>query len=474
MSIDFLVSAVRESAHRGDDDLLSAGLGLAGLRDAAAAFGNPQFPTPRELRRRAIHSSWNAIADFGPLGRYGELYASVRPVPGREYQAFAKLPNAHAAHRVLAQIPDDFDAGARCLLVTASSGSRGIYGAIALAGAWGLPHGSAVAYTDKGAGSGYFDTADATGVALDGTRAAAGEAELEFLPESYAAGLGIAIKHAHSGDNPEADWGRHVLQAAAFGLAMLERAYPRTAPHTAQNVCIIAVGLSNGGGAVLQAAGMDEDNCLRAVIALEPNVHAPGAGRALYDYATQAALLMPCALGATRALRRHPFRPQPGVCCRLAGARRQFARCWNTAGVKRKCSDERSAGATACRGWSEQSMQTAASTTAMDLWRALGALYACAYTRRPVGAMPGNFRYGAHDISAAARAAWWAEAGGIPPGAGVILDEVGQDHSADPTVRGLFFLRDMWTGQSAEARRHCGLRSRRPSHACRVRSCRSG
>src|SRR5690606_38044985 len=59
---------------------------------------------------------------------------------------------------------------------------------------------------------------------------------------------------------------------------------------------VIAVGISNGGGAVLQAAAL-EGEWLDAVVAGEPNVlvDAPGS-RALYDYTTEAALLMPCAL----------------------------------------------------------------------------------------------------------------------------------------------------------------------------------
>ena len=64
-------------------------------------------------------------------------------------------------------MPDHFDKAHRCLVVAPSSGSRGVYGAISLAGAWGLPKGCAVAYTDKGTGPGYFDYADDSGVQLD-------------------------------------------------------------------------------------------------------------------------------------------------------------------------------------------------------------------------------------------------------------------------------------------------------------------
>jgi hydroxybutyrate-dimer hydrolase len=184
---------VRQTAHRVHDDLLSAGLGLAGLAGAPAAFGDPLHPTAEELRRRAIQTSWKGIADLGPLGGYGTVYGGVPDVPGREFQAFARIPGAHSPHRVLLQLPDRFDTQKRCLVVTASSGSRGIYGAIALAGAWGLPRGCAVAYTDKGTGSGYFDYADNSGVALDGRRAKRGDAVLEFQPPPAPPTAGIAV-----------------------------------------------------------------------------------------------------------------------------------------------------------------------------------------------------------------------------------------------------------------------------------------
>ncbi|WP_231553223.1 D-(-)-3-hydroxybutyrate oligomer hydrolase, partial [Novilysobacter defluvii] len=45
----------RVSVHRDGDDLLTAGLGLAGLQSMQApAFADPEAPTASELRRRAI------------------------------------------------------------------------------------------------------------------------------------------------------------------------------------------------------------------------------------------------------------------------------------------------------------------------------------------------------------------------------------------------------------------------------------
>jgi hydroxybutyrate-dimer hydrolase len=458
LSTEFLISPVRATAHRGGDDLLSAGLGLAGLRDASTAFADAIAPTPAELRRRAIQTAWKGIAHLGDV-RAGDLAT----VPGREYQAFAKLPNANSPHRVLVQVPDAFDAKARCLVVTASSGSRGIYGAIALAGAWGLPRGCAVAYTDKGAGSGYFDCASATGVTLDGTRAIAGEAELEFVPDVYAAGScsiysGIAVKHAHSGDNPEADWGRHVLQAAEFGLAMLDRALPLLAPFTPQNTRIIAVGLSNGGAAVLQAAGLDGDGWLDAAVVIAPNVNVPGHGRALYDYATEAALLLPCALADPR-FDNAPFaRTTPAWVAR--GASLHAVGILHAASAKAQTAEalER----LHADGWSDAALAGAASVTAFDLWRAFAATYASAYTRSAVGQMPGGFRFAAHDAQGrpcaatlVERAAWWADAGGIPPGAGVFLDKIEHDETKpadpnDPALCSLLVFRDLWTNGTVD------------------------
>ena len=459
MTPSFVVSPVRETAHRGGDDLLSAGLGLAGLRGAPSAYADLLHPTPAELRRRAIQTSWKGIADLGPLGGYGSVYGAVPDVPGREYTAFAHLPGAHAPHRVLLQAPDGFDRNARCLVVTASSGSRGIYGAISLAGAWGLPKGCAVAYTDKGTGAGYYDSADHTGVALDGTRAKAGQAELEFAPVDAPADAGIAVKHAHSGDNPEADWGRDVLQAARFGLAMLDRAYPDAAPFTAQNTRIIATGLSNGGGAVLQAAGIDDADLLAGVVALEPNVHVAGhGGRALYDYATEAALLMPCALADVR-FANTPFARAGGLvppaflarCASLHadGMLTATTPTGQAAEALQQLHDS---------GWRDEAIATGASSTAFDVWRAVAAGYASAYLRRGVGHMPCGYSYRTLDaagkpgpVDPAVEASWWADASGIPPGNGVTLAG-GADLSADPTLPGLRCLRALWTGDSADAR----------------------
>ncbi|MGV8959624.1 MAG: 3-hydroxybutyrate oligomer hydrolase family protein [Stenotrophomonas sp.] len=452
-----MFSNEQHSDHRGNDDLLSAGLGLAGLRSMAPpSFANPLAPTVEELRKRALWNSWRGIADLAPGGGYGDLFGYLGAVPGREYSAYATLPGARQPHRVLAQIPDSFDAGKRCVLVAPASGSRGIYGAVSVAAAWGLPKGCAVVYTDKGAGSDYYDLHAQQGVRADGRIGEVGD-DLAFIADAPVNASGVAFKHAHSKDNPEADWGRHVKQAAQFALHALDQAVPQAAPFTFANTRIIAVGISNGGGAVLRAAEMDGD-WLDAVVAGEPSVLSNGPGaRALYDYSTEAALLMPCAQLHMSNL------PQPPLTAALqAGA---VVRCATLA------SEGVIAGATPVaqarsayelmlsKGWTDASLRAGALSTGFDLWRAVAVTYASAYGRYGVDAHPCGFSFSAQNAdfspraaTAIERAAWYSDGSGIPPGAGVgLIDSKLQ--LPDLTYAGLKCLRGLWDGNGEDARR---------------------
>ena len=455
-----MFEAIRITEHRDGDDLLTAGLGLDGLRMAVApAFADPEHPTAAEVRRRALWSNWRGIADLAPGGGYGDLHGSTANVPGREYSALATVPGADHPHRVLVQVPDAFDQARRCVVVTASSGSRGIYGAIAVAGAWGLPKGCAVAHTDKGAGTDYFDLDAGLGVRVDGT-VGPGDT-LAFAPDAGASAAdgarGIAFKHAHSGDNPEADWGRHVQQAAQFGLHALERAFPQAAPFTFDNTRVIAVGISNGGGAVLRAAELPGD-WLDAVVAGEPSIHVAGS-RSLYDYSTEAALLMPCAL-LDPALA--PL-PQPPMSTQVAPAWTQRCASLRAAGLVE--GDDVAAQASSARaqlhahGWTDEALRAGALSAGFDLWRAIAATYASAYGRYGVDAHPCGYSFAAMNpdfsarpATAAERAAWPAEASGIPPGAGVGIVDT-RMALPDPTFAGLQCLRELATGDSADALR---------------------
>lgn len=451
--------AMHASEHRGGDDLLTAGLGLDGLRSPVApAFADPVRPTPAELRRRAIWSNWRGIADLVPVGGYGSLYGSTVAVPGVELHALATVPGASQPHRVMVQVPDGFDQSRRCLLVTASSGSRGIYGAIAVAAGWGLPKGCAVAYTDKGAGTDYFDLDAGMGFAIDGG-AQPGDGPLAFAPMP-GSGRGVAFKHAHSRDNPEADWGRHVQQAARFGLQALGEAFPQQAPFTFANTRVIAVGISNGGGAVLRAAELEglggEADWLDAVVAGEPNLTVDGA-RPLYDYATEAALLMPCALLDFDDLPASPSsapakQAAPLRCASLAAA-----------GVL-PAGDVRAQARAAhaqlnASGWTDAALRASALSVDFDLWRALGVTYASAYGRYGADEHPCGFGFAAQNPDFTPRAAtdtervaWWSDASGIPPGAGIGLIDT-KIAAPDYTFAGLRCLRALWTGDGAAAQR---------------------
>jgi len=445
----------RETEHRGGDDLLTAGLGLDGLRIATApAFASAAQPTAAEARRRAIWSSWRGIADLTPGGGFGDVYGNLQAAQGREFSAYARIPGARQPHRVLVQVPDNFDPAKRCLVTAASSGSRGIYGAISVAGSWGLAHGCAVAYTDKGTGSDYYDLDARSGFQADGTPATQGA--LAFVPTDTKATHGIAFKHAHSGDNPEADWGRHLLQALQFGLQALDRAYPQSAPFTPANTRTLGAGVSNGGGAVLRAAEIEGD-WFDAVVAGEPNVSVAGAPP-LYDFVTQSALLMPCALLALDDL------PQPPMQAQAAPAWTQRCAILKSAGLVQ--GDDTAAQAQSARqqladaGLSDGALRAGAFSTGFDLWRAIAVSYASAYGRYGAGEHPCAYSYSAvgadgKPVPAAAelRASWWSEGSGIPPGSGVVLVDGNAAQSTEDPLRGLNCLRALGLGDSADAKR---------------------
>ena len=105
-------------------------------------------------------------------------------------------------------------------------------------------------------------------------------------------------------------------------------------------------------------------------------------------------------------------------------------------------------------GWEDAAIATAALSTTFDLWRAVTAAYASAYLRAPVGAMPCGFSYRAAEVPGVCpeqlRAAWWADGTGIPPHLGITLCG-GLDGSADPTLKSLLQLRELWDGDTTAA-----------------------
>ena len=331
---------VRVTAYRGDDDLLTAGLGTSGLAAATPpAIADPLAPTPAELRRLAIYTNYRDLIDTSSAGGYGRFYGpnididggdtlGEGMIPGTEFLAFVRNLRGVRNVTVMVQLPDSFDTGHPCIVAAPSSGSRGVYGAIGTTGEWALKHGCAVAYTDKGTGAGAHELETDTVTLIDGTLAGAGEAGREAYfaapltdaeradylaqhPDRY------AMKHAHSGDNPERIWGQATIDAIEFAFHVLNRQFG-DARHNGKferlfhpdNTLVIAASVSNGGGAVLAAAEQARRGLIDAVVAVEPQINLRDhpqlevyrgdrrierPGRPLYDYITYANLLQGCA-----------------------------------------------------------------------------------------------------------------------------------------------------------------------------------
>lgn len=341
------VGAVSSQQYDGvSDDLLTAGLGKSGLQSATApGIADANQPTAAELRRLAIYNNYRALVDIAANGGYGSLYGpNVRNdgtataheglIAGREYLAYADDGSGRKNVTMAVQVPAAFDTAHPCIVTAVSSGSRGVYGAIATSGEWGLKQGCAVAYSDKGSGMGVDDVQNGTVNLIDGTRAtldAAGSAAhfaallspTERANFNAARPYRFAFKHAHSQQNPEKDWGLDTLQAIQFAFYVLNEQYGAALPdgrhlrrYVPANTLVLAAGVSNGGGAALAAAEQDDAGWIDGVVVSEPQIqlHADdrvrvvragevriGTGKTLYDYFTVANLYQPCAALAAAA-----------------------------------------------------------------------------------------------------------------------------------------------------------------------------
>lgn len=324
-------------------DLLTGGLGASGIGNATApTYADPLNPTALELRRNALHANYRAIVDPAAAGGYGTLYgpnvdaAGVAGplagglIPGREYVATLDDGSGRKKVTMAVQIPDSFNPAQPCLVLGPSSGSRGVYGAIATASDWGLKHGCAVALTDAGKGVGLYDMTDDTVNKVDGTRAtrAAAGALANFAADvtdaaraAYNALLPnrLALKQVHSQLNPEKDWGTDTLVAARYAFWALNDRYGAAlnpVPYGPANTIVIGGSASNGGAAVIHAAEQDSGGLIDGVVAAEPVTEMPtasgygivvggvavaGYGKTLADYVTYGNLYQPCAALAAPA-----------------------------------------------------------------------------------------------------------------------------------------------------------------------------
>src|ERR1700751_364005 len=279
------------------NDLLTAGLGKSGLGSATPpSFADPLHPTAEELRRLAIYNNYRALVDPTPGGGFGTLYGpnvtangtvttSEGLIAGDEYIAFQKGGGGRTAVTMRVQVPDSFSPTASCIVTAPSSGSRGVYGAIATAGEWGLKHGCGVAYTDKGSGTGAHDLQTTNVNLIRGERADAAQADGQsnFTARVSAADRAafdaatpnrFAFKHAHSQLNPEKDWGDNVLRAIEFAFDLLNDKFGRRGMKiNKRNTIVIASSVSNGGGASVRAVEEDEEGLISGLAVGEPNVN---------------------------------------------------------------------------------------------------------------------------------------------------------------------------------------------------------
>jgi hydroxybutyrate-dimer hydrolase len=279
------------------NDLLTAGLGKSGLGSGTPpTFADPLNPTAEELRRSAIYNNYRALIDPTPGGGYGTLYGpnvkadgtvttSEGLIAGDEYIAFEKKAGERGRVTMMVQVPDNFSPTASCIIAAPSSGSRGVYGAIATAGEWGLKHGCAVAYTDKGTGTGADDLQNNTVNLIQGQRADAAQAgdDSNFTAPisnkdraafNAATPNRFAFKHAHSQQNPESEWGQNVLRSIKFAFDMLNDKLGRRGLHfDKHNTIVIASSVSNGGGASARAVEQDNEGLIDGLAVGEPNIN---------------------------------------------------------------------------------------------------------------------------------------------------------------------------------------------------------
>ncbi len=427
--------ALWATEHRDGDDLVSAGLGLAGLRTERSRLSEGLALEPAVLRRLAFHAAWNGLSALHSPGGLGAFEASGLPqVTGREWHAFRQLPDHRQPTRVLLQLPDHFDPDQACLVASASSGSRGIYGAVPLVAPWALPRGCAVVYTDKGAGTDFFDYRDHSGVSLSGLRVPAGGATLGFLPAAGGdpGSSAIAIPHAHSGDHPERWWGEHVLDAIEWALERLSLELGR--PLSAGNTRIIAAGLSNGANAVLRAAERAPDSPLiDGVVAVMPNISPPGTPQ-LFEYALAAALYQPCLLADLTLTAEWPMMNPM-----LAAAGHVRCQSLSAAGLLAAAEPGLAAQALEDIGFDRDALWLAAPIVALDLWRSVLVHYASAYLRRGPFDMPCGYAIEAPDATDTQRQQWWAVHPGVAPGEGMVLID-GLAEGQDRALPGLLCL----------------------------------
>ncbi len=248
------------------NDLLSAGLGLAGIQSATPPEATAD--DAEAIRRRAIYMHYRGLIDRTSGGGFGRLFGTAlgQGIAGTEIVAMIPWRDQHFA--AVLQIPSNFDPAAPCLVVAPASGSRNAYGALPIVGEWALPRGCALLLHDKGVGAGV--ASDTLGLNARGVVVPLAEAL--WQPKNWRSEYGAAFRHMHDGATAEADWGRMTLASLRWAISALSQQHPAAHGYRKPALTVIAAGVSNGGSAVLRAAEADSENLIDAVVAGEPNI----------------------------------------------------------------------------------------------------------------------------------------------------------------------------------------------------------
>lgn len=462
------LNSIRTTTYDGNsDDLLTGGLGKTGLQSAVAPTVSAT-PTAAELRKLAIHTAYRAIVDATPAGGYGVLYgpnvdannvatSGEGKIAGTETIAFSDDGSGTQNVTLLVQIPSTFNAQAPCIVTATSSGSRGVYGAIST-GEWGLKKGCAVAYTDKGTGGAPHDLDADTVPLIDGTRVAATSGGNPMFRASLTAAERAAFvaatpgryafKHAHSGRNPEKDWGTFTLQAVEFAFYVLNERYGAELPggaHTKvikpSNTIVIASSVSNGGGAALAAAELDSAGWIDGVAVAEPAVELPAApgvsvtrggvavatvGKTLYDFTSYANLYQSCASLSSQA------GAAPGLAFVVAAFATNRCATLKTKGLLTATTPAAQADEALAKlrayGWEADSDLLHASHAAFEVAPAVTVTFANALSRSSVKDNLCGYSFGSttsaglpNALPLATTLQLWATGNGVPPNSGVQL-----------------------------------------------------
>lgn len=476
----FVRGSVRVTNYDGiTDDLLSAGLNQAGLLSAAApGFADPLHPTPAELRRRAIYGNYRGIVDtalaggmgllWGPQSSGAPSFPGVIPglIPGVEYKAYLSVPHRHRHDHVVnvpaaVQIPRHFNKDKPCIVAAAPSGSRSLYGGIAVA-EWALFKGCAVALPGKGTDTGFHLLGtEASAYAVDdidgvfGPAATIGDdAQFAVRPsrrlDAYLAAnpYRVATMHAHSQLNPERLWGEFALKGIEFAFWALNDHFDTKGKRRfdRKNTIVIAAGASNGGGMALRALEDDDKGLIDGLVVTEPNIGPKDgrfvirfgddppfdpAGRSIYDSMTLMSVYAPCA-ALSPTLTGTPFFGFPPLGGAAPGAPQNRCTSLKEKGlVSGDTIAEQAASALAAiraHGYASAQDWGIASHEWLSLWRALQVTYANAYGRFDVQDNVCGVSFAAigptlapAPIAETVAKRLFADSSGVPPTGGVNL-----------------------------------------------------